>query len=92
MSCLNCGATNLPGALTCARCSAYLPRPTTGPAETLLATHPPAARSSSAMPGRAELRGSDRRVVTILFADLSGFTKLAERTDLEQVTVEEEEE
>ncbi len=70
--CPNCGASNRPGARFCADCS--LPLPGGGPAPSATATSP-----SNAAPV------AERRVVSVLFADLIGFTPFAEERDAEEV-------
>jgi predicted ATPase/class 3 adenylate cyclase len=64
----------------CPHCGAPQRTPTAEPAAQPAAE--PAARPASS--GAAE-RDADRRHVTVLFADLSGFTTLAERLDPEDV-------
>jgi adenylate cyclase len=46
---------------------------------------PAATPSATVAPTRIPDRGGDRRQVTVLFADLSGFTALSERLDPEEV-------
>ena len=75
--CPNCGATNLPGAKFCSECGTRLE----------------AAASSGAPRGRPTERSgcgrpaptTERRLVTVLFADLVGFTSLAADRDSEAV-------
>jgi class 3 adenylate cyclase/tetratricopeptide (TPR) repeat protein len=69
--CPNCGATNKPGARFCNECGTALG----GAAET-------APRPASA-PGVAPV--AERRLVTVLFADIVGFTPFAEERDAEDV-------
>jgi class 3 adenylate cyclase/tetratricopeptide (TPR) repeat protein len=98
MRCPECAAPNREGvrfcehcgvalAGTCPRCGAAVPagRRFCGHCGSALG---PAARSAATPPesGRRELvPGDERRWVTVLFADLSGFTSLAERMDPEDV-------
>jgi class 3 adenylate cyclase len=72
--CPNCGFVNLPGAKFCSECG------------TVLAAS--AANGSAAVPRptvpQAE-SNAERRLVSILFADLVGFTPFAEERDSEDV-------
>ncbi|MCG3141869.1 MAG: hypothetical protein HDKAJFGB_03204 [Anaerolineae bacterium] len=68
-ACPNCSFENLPSATFCANCGHPLARPLTASAETF----------------RSVPREAERRFVTILFADLSGFTALTETRDPEAV-------
>ncbi|MEP7359942.1 MAG: adenylate/guanylate cyclase domain-containing protein [Chloroflexota bacterium] len=72
--CPNCGATNKPGAKFCNECG------TTLGAGSAAATGRPAASSSQHTAPVAE-----RRLVTVLFADIVGFTPFAEDKDAEEV-------
>ncbi|HEY7023551.1 MAG TPA: adenylate/guanylate cyclase domain-containing protein, partial [Candidatus Limnocylindrales bacterium] len=67
--CPNCGAVNKPGAKFCNECG------------TTLADLAPSGRVAV----RTEASGSERRLVTVLFADLVGFTPFAEGRDAEDV-------
>jgi class 3 adenylate cyclase/tetratricopeptide (TPR) repeat protein len=68
--CPNCGATNKPGARFCNECGTALAS----------GTSPAQAKSSPAAASVAE-----RRLVTVLFADIVGFTPFAEERDAEEV-------
>ena len=72
-ACPNCGATNKPGAKFCNECGAAV-----GPAMSAVGAQPRTAPT----PGPA---AAERRLVTILFADLVGFTPYAEERDAEDV-------
>jgi class 3 adenylate cyclase len=86
-SCPQCGDDNEPGQLFCGSCGARLLLPCAACG----ATNPPEFRfcgncgSELAAPTQAEQSGEERRVVTVLFADLVGFTSRAERLDPEDV-------
>ncbi len=69
--CASCGAANEPGETYCGECASALPVASSVPA------HP--APSPSAGPV------AERRLVSVLFADLVGFTPFAEERDAEDV-------
>src|SRR5438876_591934 len=69
-SCPTCGAENPPGQRFCGDCGTELV--------------PTAAPATAAQPAR-EAAVSERRLVTVLFADLVGFTSLSESRDAEEV-------
>ncbi|MDQ2676308.1 MAG: zinc ribbon domain-containing protein, partial [Actinomycetota bacterium] len=71
--CPNCGAENPPGAKFCIECGTSL----TG------APRPPAPAPAFERQPTAESRPEERRKATVLFADLSGYTAVAERMDPE---------
>ena len=75
MSCPACGSANTPGARFCGECGSSLQ-----PGET-----PAAGLVSTAAASGNEARVAERRLVTVLFADLVGFTSLSEGRDPEHV-------
>lgn len=79
--CAACGTPNDPGVRFCGECGS--------PLEDAAAPDPAAGVLSATAPGLASRTGSapvaERRVVTVLFADLVGFTTLAEDRDPEAV-------
>jgi class 3 adenylate cyclase len=82
--CSSCDAENAVGARFCARCGAAIPVPCRGCGTSL----PPEARFCPACgrPVDAAVAASDeRRLVTILFADLADSTALGERLDPERL-------
>jgi class 3 adenylate cyclase/tetratricopeptide (TPR) repeat protein len=89
-SCPECGAAALPEARFCVACGAAL-QSDVDPAEpgASLAARAPVTPPGAARPahdGGAESRTpEERRTVTVLFADLSGYTAIAERLDPEAV-------
>jgi adenylate cyclase len=82
--CAACGTPCEPDFAFCPRCgAARSPAPAGG--ETPKAGTRPIVASAPAAAGSADGRDADRRQVTVLFADLSGFTSLSERLDPEDV-------
>ena len=76
--CPNCGFQNQPGAKFCSECAT----PLSTAARPAAATSPPAAAPAT----NAESGSSaERRLVSVLFADLVGFTPFAEERDSEDV-------
>ena len=84
MDCLSCGAANPEAKRFCGDCGAALP------------LHCPALSTSAAKglggdaasaspPPAAELSEGERRQVTVLFADLSGYTRLSREIDAEEL-------
>ncbi|MBI4184772.1 MAG: AAA family ATPase [Proteobacteria bacterium] len=73
-ACPACGAGNDPGAKFCGACGARL----AGPPEAKPEASPPADAGPPAPAG-------ERRQVTILFADLAGFTRLSTELDAEEL-------
>src|SRR4051794_11153089 len=66
-ACTNCGTPLVPGARFCATCGTPAPGTVVGAASPTTQTVP-----------RAPVTVSERRLVTVMFADLVGFTTLAE--------------
>ena len=75
-ACTTCGTGLVPGAKFCAEC---------GTPVTAQAPAGATRSGSGSFPGVAPQAVAERRVVTILFADLVGFTTLAEGRDAEAV-------
>ncbi len=71
--CPNCGATNKPGAKFCNECGT----PLGGAAQNGQPSSAPAAGSAAPV--------AERKLVTVLFADMVGFTPFAEERDAEEV-------
>ena len=70
-ACPNCGTANPPGAKFCSECATPLAAVT--------------APGAGASPRPAPAHEAERRLVSILFADLVGFTPFAEERDAEDV-------
>ena len=99
MVCSNCGTDNPPGTKFCIECAARLAQvcPSCGTANLPTAKFcgecgitlqgasvaAPAIRTASAPVAQPDVALAERRVVSILFADLVGFTTLAEGRDAE---------
>jgi class 3 adenylate cyclase/tetratricopeptide (TPR) repeat protein len=78
VTCAACGASNSPDDKFCGKCGTSLE------ATAAAADGFPAAAQTAAQPG-SQPAGAERRVVSVLFADLVGFTSLAESRDSEVV-------
>src|SRR3954470_3615896 len=79
-ACPSCGSENPPGAKFCIECGTSLATaaPAAPPAPAPAAPAPAAAAEPEVLP-------EERRQVSVLFADLSGYTAVAERMDPEAV-------
>ena len=94
--CPQCGAALRSGARFCGACGqrlaapeAAVPPPTPAPAvaaerQSRPASYTPKHLADKILKGRSALEG-ERRQVTVLFADVAGFTALAEKLDPEEV-------
>ena len=85
--CAACGAALRPEARFCGACGARVGSETAAP--TPAPANPPASYTpkhlaEKILKSRSALEG-ERRQVTVLFADIAGFTRLAERLDPEEV-------
>ena len=84
MDCLSCGADNPEAKKFCGDCCAALPLHC--PALSTSAAQGVGGDAASALPARAaELSEGERRQVTVLFADLSGYTRLSREIDAEEL-------
>src|SRR5436309_1338195 len=83
--CAACGAENAPGALFCGRCGSRVGRKC--PTCAAVVAPDVAFCTSCGAPLEAEAPASteERKIVSVLFADLVGFTSRAERLDPEEV-------
>jgi class 3 adenylate cyclase len=91
VACPNCGTANQPGARFCNECGTALGDGADRASDAVRANGSPASRPAS-VPGLGVTpppveapREAERRLVTILFADLVGFTPFAEERDAEDV-------
>jgi class 3 adenylate cyclase/tetratricopeptide (TPR) repeat protein len=84
-SCPTCGTANPPTAKFCSECATQLggaPQVRDGAQPQ---RQPPGARPDDAVDGTVAVPVSERRLVSVLFADLVGFTPFAEERDAEEV-------
>jgi class 3 adenylate cyclase/predicted ATPase len=79
-ACPNCGTANVPGAKFCVECGTALAESAGTPVRTVVE----APATSAAASAIAASAGSERRLVSVLFADLVGSTTLAEDRDPEE--------
>ncbi|MEO6349302.1 MAG: adenylate/guanylate cyclase domain-containing protein [Candidatus Limnocylindrales bacterium] len=80
--CPNCGFVNLPNAKFCSECATPL---TSGAVPAAARPTAAAVGPQVARPTPAQDAGAERRLVSVLFADLVGFTPFAEERDAEDV-------
>jgi class 3 adenylate cyclase len=87
LACAACGATNPPDSRFCKGCGTPLGAQSTserGVREATPAAYTPPHLAQKILTSRGALEG-ERKLVTVLFVDVSGFTALAERLDPEDV-------
>ena len=80
MTCPSCGAANEPDDRFCGECGTALER-----AAASTQTSAPGTADSHDRPGSVHSSPSERRLVSVLFTDLVGFTPLSESRDAEEV-------
>ena len=79
-TCASCGAVNAPTARFCGDCGTHLDG-----SPTVTTAADPNAATATTVAGHVSGPVAERRMVTILFADLVGFTALSEGRDSEAV-------
>ncbi len=88
-ACPACGALNDPGDRFCGECASPLDVAPAGPPRAAAADRRPQGPGAVARvepaPAPATVPQAERRLVTVLFADLVGFTPFAEERDAEEV-------
>jgi len=87
VACASCGTVNSPGARFCSECGAGLSAaPAPARDERLIAASGvDVSRSTPGAPAANRGSGAERRLVSVLFADLVGFTAIADDRDPEAV-------
>ncbi len=85
--CWNCGTPNSPDAKFCGECASALRETVAASGGAAHAPSPTAPSGPAAPPAAAPAPAAvaERRLVTVLFADLVGFTPFAEERDAEEV-------
>jgi class 3 adenylate cyclase/predicted ATPase len=84
--CSACGAELLPGKAFCADCGHPVTAPAAGTVGRRVAPAPATVGPApAAAPAAGELPVAERRICSVLFVDLVGFTPLVERRDPEEV-------
>ncbi len=85
VSCPSCGSPNSPGTRFCGECGTLLTDGPTAAAADGTAAGDPAASDPAASNAATPRDQAERRLVSVLFADLVGFTTLSEARDAEAV-------
>jgi adenylate cyclase len=86
MTCVGCGSAVQDDFAFCPKCGRKLEAPRPSPSSSSLPPPPSADRRAAGASGAGTRADEgDRRLVTVLFADLAGFTALSEALDPEEV-------
>jgi class 3 adenylate cyclase/tetratricopeptide (TPR) repeat protein len=85
VTCPNCGTANNPAAKFCGECGTTLGAGSGATSASLPGPRPGTADAGSGLGVSPDAAVAERRLVTILFADLVGFTPFAEERDAEDV-------
>ncbi len=92
VACPSCGTSNASGVRFCGECGTALDAGSGGASagasagpSAVAAARPSPARTAAGLPALGAAPVAERRLVTILFADLVGFTTIAEGRDHEEV-------
>ncbi len=86
VKCIQCGSENLPGEDFCGECGRDLRTPPDTPPVDYSApqSYTPKFLAEKILTTRSAMEG-ERKLVTVLFADVAGFTSLSEKLDPEEV-------
>lgn len=85
ITCGKCGAEVPPGFKFCGACGTPLASPIPAPGPPVAAELPVATEIPKPSPPGVDRRTEERKIVTVLFADVRGFTALSEKMDPEEV-------
>ncbi|MBW1787360.1 MAG: zinc ribbon domain-containing protein [Deltaproteobacteria bacterium] len=86
VACLGCGKTNRPGSKFCNGCGHALAEPKESPSIDYEQPHsyPPKHLADKILTTRSTIEG-ERKLVTVLFADVADYTSMSEKLDPEEV-------
>jgi class 3 adenylate cyclase/tetratricopeptide (TPR) repeat protein len=86
MACPGCGKANLPGSRFCCGCGHALdtPTPTPPPDYSRPQSYTPKFLAEKILTTRSSVEG-ERKLVTVLFADVANFTTISEKLDPEEI-------
>jgi class 3 adenylate cyclase/tetratricopeptide (TPR) repeat protein len=82
--CAACGRPNPPDGRFCTQCGSALGGPSAEPAFASRQAFMPAELADKLRAGSADMEG-ERKLITVLFADVAGYTALSERLDPEEM-------
>ncbi|MBC2713678.1 MAG: AAA family ATPase, partial [Desulfobacteraceae bacterium] len=82
--CPQCNSENIPGDKFCGECGHSLKEPTKPPDYSEPQSYTPKFLADKILTSRSSIEG-ERKLVTVLFADVAGFTSMSEKLDPEQV-------